>query len=468
MFIATAILLTTQFNLTPPDLNIDGNVRTRISETLSREPLPRRGILGAAMTPVPSDLATKYKLKPGEGLLALAPLSGLTAAKAGLTAGDVILTVNGKQVGPGVVAAVVRETPIGQKFTLRVIRDGKQLELSAPMVEKPRDPGNGSYEVTYSDVVSYGKRMRTIITVPKEPGKYPALFFIQGFSPISYDYTLETATGDVATMDGPLLYEFANNGFVTIRVEKPGVGDSEGGPFAEMDYTTELDIYRQTLKQLKSHGGVDTNNIFIFGHSMGAAFGPMVATESPVKGIAIYGGASRTWFEYLMDTIRYQGLVAGQSFENADEEARQGARLMALVFLENKSPAEVKKSHPQLAALADAFFPGGLFNGKSLDFWRQLGQTNFASYWVKCNAHVLAVRGESDFVTYDADHKLIADVVNRARPGQGKFAIAPSSDHLFHNFATEAESMKNFQKGKFNPAFTKMMMDWIRGVMKEK
>jgi hypothetical protein len=36
--------------------------------------------------------------------------------------------------------------------------------------------------------------------------------------------------GDVTTLNGPLLYEFANSNFVTIRVEKPGVGDSEGGP----------------------------------------------------------------------------------------------------------------------------------------------------------------------------------------------------------------------------------------------
>jgi uncharacterized protein len=52
--------------------------------------------------------------------------------------------------------------------------------------------------------------------------------FIQGFAPLSYDFTLEGSTGDVTTLDGPILFEFANSGFVTLRVEKPGVGDSEG------------------------------------------------------------------------------------------------------------------------------------------------------------------------------------------------------------------------------------------------
>ncbi|MCE9559028.1 MAG: PDZ domain-containing protein [Armatimonadetes bacterium] len=429
------------------------------------DPLPRRGSLGVSFAPVPASEATKYELKLGEGLLVMKSLAGLTGEHAGLKAGDIIISMNGKPVATSTIGATARELPAGKKVTFKVMREGKPVELSANMIEKARDPGNKNYEVIYSDITSYGKRMRTIITKPKSAGKHPALFFIQGFSPVSYDYTLETSTGDVTSLDGPLLFDFANSNFVTLRVEKPGVGDSEGGPFAEMDYTTELDIYRQALKQLKSLDSVDTDNVFIFGHSMGSAFGPMVAAENPVKGIAIYGGAARTWFEYLMDTVRYQGLVGGSSFEDADEIARQGARMLALVFLENKSPAEVKKSHPQLATLVDEFFPGGLFNQKSLEFWRQLGQINFPSYWTKCNAHVLAVKGQADFVVYEADHKLIADVVNRVHPGWGKFMIAPNSDHLFHDFPSEQESMKNFQRGKFNPAFGKMMMDWIKEVM---
>ena len=307
--------------------------------------------------------------------------------------------------------------------------------------------------------------MRTIITKPTRPGKHPGLFFIQGFSPISYDYTLATAKGDVSTIDGPILNEMANSGYVTMRVEKPGVGDSEGGPFETLDYVTELDIYRQAMKQLQAVSSVDTGNIFIFGHSMGGSFGPMVACEFPVKGMIVYGTAGRTWFEYLMDTIRYQGLVAGQSYTEVDNEARKGAQIMALAMIEKKSAAEIKVMHPELSAVVDSYFPNGMFNGKTLDFWRQLNDINFADYWSRCKSHVLAVRGVSDFVTYDADHKLIVDIINRARPGQGKFQLLPNSDHLFHNFPTEQASMQNFQRGKFNNAFAGVMKKRIQSVM---
>ncbi|MEI7577441.1 MAG: alpha/beta fold hydrolase [Armatimonadota bacterium] len=439
-----------------------------LATLLQADALPRRGALGLASGPVPKEQAASLKLEEGTGLTVIEVVPGLTADKAKLMKGDIIAKINGKSVAPQTLGEMARNLPSTQVVNFEIRRGDKTITLRTDMVEKPRDPGTDLYTVNYSHIVSNGKRMRTIITTPKKPGKYPAFFFIQGFSPNSYDFTLSTSTGDVKTIDGPLLHQFASEGFVTFRVEKPGVGDSEGGPFADMDYTTELDIYRQTLKQIKEHGGVDKDNIFIFGHSMGGAFGPMIAAESPVKGIATYGTAARTWFEYLLDIIRYQGVLAGQTLPAADDEMRIAAQVFAQVIIERKSPAALKKSHPQLAPYADAYFPGGLFNQKTLEFWRQLNDINFPKQWVNANCRVLSVRGVSDYVTYDADHKVIADAVNAVHPGWGKFELCPDSDHLFHDWATEKDSMKGWTKGKFSMNFSNMMMKWIRDVIAEK
>lgn len=75
-----------------------------------------------------------------------------------------------------------------------------------------------------------------------------------------------------------------------------------------------------------------------------------------------------------------------QSFKDADQEAREGAQIMALAMIEKKSAKEMKRLHPNLAKSVDAYFPDGLFDGKTLDFWRQLNDINFAKYWTKCNA----------------------------------------------------------------------------------
>lgn len=439
------------------------------SPVITQDVLPRRGTLGVAFGAVDPAKRAELKLSGNEGLIAMSTVPNLTGDKAGIKAGDIVVAIDSKPAIPGgSISEYLRTIPTGQKVTFKVVRDGKTVELSSTFTEKPRDPGTANYTVDYSHIVSHGQKMRTIITTPKKPGKHPALFFIQGFSPISYDFTLSTSTGDVGSLDGPILHEFAEKNFVVVRIEKPGVGDSEGGPFAELDYTTELDIYRQTLKMIKSHGAVDPDNVFIFGHSMGGSFGPMVAVENPVKGIVVYGVAARTWHEYLLDTLRWQGIAGGGSYVDADNEVRIGARVISQIFFENKTAEEVKKSHPELAQYIDSLMPGGKFNGKTLEFWRQLGQINFATYWSKIDARVLAVRGGSDFVTYDVDHKLIADIVNKAKPGRGESMTLPNSDHLFHNYPNELEAVRGYSRGKFNPAFTTVMMDWVRKVMAEK
>lgn len=427
--------------------------------------LPRKGTLGASFAPVSEEVRGANSLQPGAGLLVATVVPGLTADKAGVKPGDVLLFLNGYAAAPGSLGPIIRELKTGQEITFVVARNKENLTLKTGYTEKPRDPGNANYEVIYSHVVSNGARMRTIITLPKKPGKHPALFFIQGFSPISYDFTLETATGDVGSLDGPILFEFANSNYITVRVEKPGVGDSEGGPFETMDFTTELDIYRQAMKQLMDHPSVDKDNVFIFGHSMGGSFGPVVATEFPVKGLAIYGSAMRTWFEYMLDITRYQGMLAGISAADTDERMRVSARLFALVFFEKMSVEDIKAKYPELANEAQQTFPNNTFSGKTLAFWRELNDTNFPRYLAQMKGHVLAVRGQSDFVTYDLCHQLMADTVNAARPGFGKFVSLPNSDHLFHNWATEKEAQVGYSRGKFNPAFTKLMMSWTKEIM---
>ena len=427
------------------------------------EGLPRKASLGVVIAPVPAEQRTNEKLEPGVGVLVRGLATGPSDKKARLRPGDVILALDGAPVGPASLIARVTALPVGQTVVVKLLRDGRPVEVRVPLIEKPRDPGSDLYEVVYSDVTSFGHRMRTIVSRPRAPGRHPAVMFIQGYSPISYDYNL-----DGPGLDAPILLDLARSGFVTMRVDKPGVGDSEGGPFAQVDFTTELDIYRQALLQLKGLDDVDSSNVFIFGHSMGGAFGPAVACEIPVKGIVVYGIESRTWHEYLLDTVRYQGLLAGKSYADVDDEVRRSSRVMELVFQDGLTPGRIKQDHPELAATVDSTFPGGLFNAKTSDFWSQLENTNFASCWTRCNTHVLAAHGASDFVSYQVDHQLVADIVNSVHPGWGRAVVVPGSDHLFSSWATEAESLKHWPTGTFNPAFIGIMKDWIAEVMRSK
>ena len=67
------------------------------------DPLPRKGVFGLGLTQIPAEVRTQNQIPAGQGLLATTPVPGQTAARMGVEAGDILLTVNGKTVAPGVI-----------------------------------------------------------------------------------------------------------------------------------------------------------------------------------------------------------------------------------------------------------------------------------------------------------------------------------------------------------------------------
>lgn len=427
--------------------------------------LPRKGTFGASLGTVPEDLQKKHSLKAGEGFIVGQVAPGLTADSAGAKTNDILIAINGKPInGMPAVMDFVNSVPSGQPVQITVLRDGKRTDLQGKMVAKPKDPGTNQYEVAYSHVVSNGKRMRTIISKPKKPGKHPAIMLIQGLGPSTVDQFL-SAPGSYSKIFKP----FAEGGFVTVRVDKPGVGDSEGGPYAQVDYMAELDIYRQALRATKELPYVDAENVFIFGHSMGGAFGPMIAAEIPIKGLAVYGVASKTWIEYWLENTRRQAILQGSTYVEVDNYEKKLASFMHFLFNEGRTPEWIKENKPELKEVLESEMPEfPLMSGRVVTFWQQLAQQNFAEWWTKSNTHVLAIWGENEFITTREDHPLIADIVNKANPGKGSWVALPQTDHGFKKTTSMEDSFRRWgQGGEFNPNIITTLQEWVARVMKE-
>src|SRR5205085_11213332 len=72
-----------------------------------------------------------------------------------------------------------------------------------------------------------------------------------------------------------LMYEIASrSGFITVRIDKPGVGDSQGPACGEADFQTELAAYRDAFDALAAMERVDSSKIFVIGLSNGGGFAP--------------------------------------------------------------------------------------------------------------------------------------------------------------------------------------------------
>jgi serine protease Do len=95
-----------------------------------------RGWLGVVVQTVTPDLAQSFGLEDGRGALVADLASGGPADTAGLKGGDIIIRFNDKPIGEmSDLPMLVAQTPIGQKVTVTVLRDGKTRKISVKIGE---------------------------------------------------------------------------------------------------------------------------------------------------------------------------------------------------------------------------------------------------------------------------------------------------------------------------------------------
>ncbi len=430
------------------------------------DPLPRRAWLGTALEVV----------EGGARIREIMPGSSAEGSK--LNAGDVLTKLGDLPVtSPTDVVRAMRKIKGGDTINVELLRDGEPMRLELALKEWPREEPTDAYGVEYADVASAGGRLRTITLVPKgtpKPGqKRPALLVIQGLGAASLDnpkpgepIEKPTGMGVYRTIADAL----AARGFVVARVDKGGCGDSEGDP-TKLDFNQELDGYRQALQALGSRPDVDRERIFIFGHSMGGVFGPMLAAETPVRGVAVYGTLVKTWLEYLAENHRRQALLAGTHPADLDRQARALEKFNHELLVDKKSPEEVVKEDSSLAALAGEFgLQGDQLFGRHYTFFQQLHDVNLPEFWAKSDGQVLALWGEAEYVSGRDDHELIAAIVNAKHEGQGAFAVVKQSDHGFSLARSPAEAHEVSSQStpgaasRFNPEIIRVLDEWLTAI----
>ncbi len=119
-----------------------------------------RGYLGVTITDITDEAAEQFgltdakemvkklKLKGPEGALVMKVEPGTPAAKAGLEAQDVIVEYDGHPVrSPGDLTGLVRNTEVGAKVKIKVMRDGKPKVLTAKIAEQPESLKTASVTV---------------------------------------------------------------------------------------------------------------------------------------------------------------------------------------------------------------------------------------------------------------------------------------------------------------------------------
>ena len=239
------------------------------------------------------------------------PLSN--AARAGLLPGDTIIHANPR--------SLLRQ-PHGTQIALSLLRNGQPQSIPILYLAPPPEQSPG-ITIEYGELQTQNHRRRTLLTRPANKQPKATILWIAGSGCDSQENSPQA----------PLLHALTRSGYATLRIEKTGVGDSEGPPCYSPagDLTQELRAYADALATLAP------GQVVLFGHSAGATILPLLLRQSPdIQAAILAGGMGSTFLDYLLERR--------QLTQPADQALNR--KCLETLLVEDKSPDEIEAAHP--------------------------------------------------------------------------------------------------------------------------
>jgi pimeloyl-ACP methyl ester carboxylesterase len=373
--------------------------------------------------------------------------SGSSAEAMGVQPRDIVVSADGTVVTePAALVAAVAGKRAGDPLTLVVRRDGQTLTRSGKLLPKPLERQE-AYDVEYGSIVVGASRRRVIVTKPRGGARHPAVLLIGGIGCYSLDGLLRPA--ELREPYAKILDGLTRAGHVTMRVEKSGMGDSEGPPCADprADFNNEAAAFEAGLTQLESYDFVDARKLFIFAHSIGPLVAARIASGHPVHGIIVAETIGTSWLEYDLANVRRQLLLRGVAYDEVDRRVRHHEICAHRYYIEKQTPEQIVASDQACADDLQAPAP--------YTYMQQLGSLDLAPLWKRIDAPVLIFYGTADFVTDDGQHQYLRDMINSFHKGRAKYVTIAGMDHGL----VLAGSQHASYEGKSRPDFAKPLLD---------
>jgi len=389
---------------------------------------------------------------PGATIKEITPKSPFD--KAGIKALDVIISVNGRKVinqedWSAITYAIRADKPTHFEIKREQNYFAKDIKLNS----LPKENHNNIdtyYETLTSD---YGIKQRAIITKPKGNKKFPAIILIQGLSCSTIEqYSSRSNNWSKLIKD---LVEKSN--MVLMRIDKPGVGDSEGD-CGKTDFLTELNGYETAVKLLKTKPYVDTSKIIIYGNSMGSALAPYLANKFDLAGLISDGTFYKSWYEHMLEIERRILQIEGK--EEAEIYSLMNEVFIPLYYemlIKKRSFEDILKDNPTYKK----YHRQGLNHmyGRSMKYYHQVQDFNFAKNWEDVKVPLRVRWGTNDWIMTENDNDMIMAILDANKHKNHKFYKYKGLDH-WSTIHPDYSSSFNFKPGKWEDKISQQIIDW--------
>jgi pimeloyl-ACP methyl ester carboxylesterase len=411
----------------------------------AQDSLPRRVLLGAVAVAAPTGAS---------GVLVRSVIAGSPAEHGGVRGGDIITRVGATDItGVDQFVATMRAEHPGRVGVV-VMRDNSPMTLSVTLLPRPVETAP-DFDILYTSVTADAARRRVIVTRPRTPGRHPAVLLVGGIGCFSFD-----DAGGPPSAYTQVLYHLTRRGFVTVRVEKSGVGDSEGAPCPQVDFDNEAAGYTAALHAMEQYGFVDPARVFLFGHSIGGIEAPMIAEhDSTIRGIIAMSTVGIAWFEYELANLRRQLVLQGVAPDSVDKAMRVKERCMHQLLVERRALTDL--------LAADSTCRPYVQYPAHYTYMQEVAAQDIASIWREVRARVLVVYPTSDFITSEDEHRYLVNAINAMHPGMATFATVQGMDHYLAAEESMEASIKDARPGfsrPFSSAAFPVIDAWLDGV----
>ncbi len=250
-------------------------------------------------------------------------------------------------------------------------------------------------------------------------------------------------------------------GYAVVRMDKPGVGDSEG-VCAEADFDSEISSFAAAFKSIASYPFIDAERVAVVGLSNGGGFAPFAAPGDRVKGYVAVGSWGRTWYEHMLAIERQSRVARGIDPGKINADLKALVDFYRLYLIEKQTPKQILTAHPQWRSIWE---DGDVTQyGRPAAFYQQLQDLNLGEAWSAVKVPVLVVRGEYDWIMPREDGCAIVDSVNM-NGALAKYVELPRVTHALAQYDSLGATTQA-SGGKYYKPVEKIVTEFLGTVLK--
>jgi len=418
--------------------------------------LRSRGFVGFGYRDLTDGDRDSLGLAGAEGIGVTVIVPGSPAERAGLEPGDVVAAIDGVPVSDtSGLLGLLRSYYSEDRATLSVLRDGRALDLTLEFA--PNRETSTEVEVEYTCFESGGTRLRAVLTSPPGSGdsRLPGLLIVSAlgsprFSGMPY-----------YSMGREVAHAVSEAGFRVLRFELRGAGDSEGEDYRTRDFMAEVEDNLAALAYLKARPDVDEGRVFVMGHSTGGMVAAITASQRDLAGLIVSCTVGRTFYERMLETLRFQGEMGGDSPQDLDRTLKSYLEL-TVGLAGGESLLTLVSRNPDIAAYVNS--SGRIMDDRNTDYWRQQLNLNLSETYAGIEEPVLIVYAASDFLTQLACHEHIRDVLTASGNENVTLEVIEGVDHAYSHAKDKEESYRNYRTRDFsgNPEPIGRIVEWLK------